>query len=120
MEKNRETGSQLRPKYDVNGLITAVITDANSHDVLMVGHMNQKALERTMKTGTVHFFSRSRQKLWMKGETSGNILSVQDIRIDCDQDSVWIVAQATGPICHTGRVSCFYRRITSDGLDPVE
>ncbi len=119
MDKERETGTKLDPKYDANGLVTAVVTDVASKNVLMVGHMNAEALDKTVETGTVHFFSRSRQKLWMKGQTSGNILEAQDIRIDCDQDALWITAKAAGPTCHTGAVSCFYRRVTKDGLAPI-
>ena len=120
MDKERETGMKLNPKYDANGLITAVITDVHSKDVLMVGHMNEEALQKTLQSGTVHFFSRSRQKLWMKGETSGNTLAVENIRIDCDQDALWIVAIAAGPTCHTGETSCFYRCVTQDGLEPCK
>ena len=119
MRNTRETGFDLNPKYDSNGLITAVITDAATKDVLMVGHMNAEALAETCTTGTVNFFSRSRQKLWMKGETSGNTLHVVEMRVDCDQDAIWIRANAAGPTCHTGAVSCFYRRIVDSGLEPI-
>ncbi len=119
MNKERETGLTLNPKYDAHGLVTAVITDSQSKDVLMIGHMNAQALQKTVASDIVHFFSRSRQTLWMKGETSGNFLHVVDIRIDCDQDALWIVAKPAGPTCHTGASSCFYRRVTEDGLEQV-
>ena len=118
MDKLRETGFELNPKYDADGLLTAVITDASTGDVLMVGHMDAEALEKTRKTGRVYFHSRSRGKLWMKGETSGNTLKLVEIRIDCDQDALWIRADANGPTCHTGATSCFYRRVTDSGLEP--
>lgn len=121
MEDNdRETGQTLRPKYDSNGLISAVVTDASSSEVLMVAFVNAEALEKTMETGFAHFYSRSRQSLWKKGETSGNVLAVSEIRIDCDQDALWILAKPSGPTCHTGQRSCFYRRISNGSLEPVK
>jgi phosphoribosyl-AMP cyclohydrolase len=119
MDNDRESGLNLNPKYDANGLVTVVVTDAGDGAVLMVGHMNAQALTLTVERDTVTFFSRSRQKLWTKGESSGHFLHVVDIRIDCDQDAVWIVARPDGPTCHTGVRSCFYRRVTKDGLKPV-
>ena len=119
MDEARDTGLELNPKYDAGGLLTAVVTDAADGVVLMVGHMNAEALAKSRDTGTVHFFSRSRQRLWQKGESSGHFLNIVEIRIDCDQDAVWIVARPDGPTCHTGVRSCFYRRIGSDGLEPV-
>jgi phosphoribosyl-AMP cyclohydrolase len=119
MDNDRESGLSLNPKYDANGLVTAVVTEAGDGAVLMVGHMNAQALALTVERSTVTFFSRSRQKLWTKGESSGHFLHVVDIRIDCDQDAVWIVARPDGPTCHTGVRSCFYRRVTKDGLKPV-
>lgn len=119
MDSERETGTELQPKYDANGLLTAVVTDASDGTVLMVGHMNAEALEKSRETGTAVFFSRSRQRLWQKGESSGHFLHIVEIRIDCDQDAVWISAKPEGPTCHTGERSCFYRRITSEGLEPV-
>jgi phosphoribosyl-AMP cyclohydrolase len=119
MDNERESGLNLNPKYDANGLITAVITDANDGAVLMVGHMNADALALTLDRGTVTFFSRSRQVLWTKGESSGYFLHVIDVRIDCDQDALWIIARPDGPTCHTGVRSCFYRRVTKAGLEPV-
>ncbi len=119
MNIERETGMVLDPKYDSNGLLTAVVTDAADGVVLMVGHMNAQALTKSRESGTVHFFSRSRQRLWQKGESSGHFLHIVEMRIDCDQDAVWIIARPDGPTCHTGVRSCFYRRIGSDGLEPV-
>lgn len=120
MDNARETGSDLNPRFDRDGLITAVVTDAASGDVLMLAHMNAQALALTVETGLAHFWSRSRQSLWKKGETSGNMLAVEDLRIDCDQDAVWIRARASGPACHTGARSCFYRRVTASGLEPID
>ncbi len=120
MDNARETGSDLNPRFDRDGLITAVVTDAASGDVLMLAHMNAQALALTVETGLAHFWSRSRQSLWKKGETSGNMLAVEDLRIDCDQDAVWIKARASGPACHTGARSCFYRRVTASGLEPID
>ena len=120
MSDLRETGSALDPKYDAAGLLTAVVTDAVSGAVLMVAHMNAAALAATRETGEAVFWSRSRGTLWRKGETSGNVLKVREIRIDCDQDAVWLICDPAGPACHTGSVSCFYRRIGPDGLEFVE
>ncbi len=119
-KNDRETGSTLNPKYDSNGLITAVVTDDSSGDLLMVAFMNANALKLTQETGVAHFYSRSRQSLWKKGETSGNILSVSELRIDCDQDAIWVKAKPAGPTCHTGAKSCFYRRIESGMLEHDE
>jgi phosphoribosyl-AMP cyclohydrolase len=116
MDQDRETGLRLDPKFDANGLITAVVTDVNGGAVLMVGHMNAEALTETRTTGRATFYSRSRQRLWTKGESSGHFLNVVEMRIDCDQDAVWLIAQPDGPTCHTHSASCFYRKITSDGL----
>ena len=119
MTDERESGLTLNPQYDANGLVTVVITDESDGAVLMVGHMNAEALAKSMETRTAVFFSRSRQRLWQKGESSGNVLHIVDIRIDCDQDAIWIVARPEGPTCHTGKRSCFYRRVTEVGLEPV-
>jgi phosphoribosyl-AMP cyclohydrolase len=112
-----EEGHALTPRFDVNGLITAVVVDADDGHVLMLAHMNREALDATVKTRIGTFFSRSRGKLWVKGETSGNRLRVTDLRIDCDQDAVLVVARVEGDgvTCHTGRRSCFYRRVEADG-----
>ena len=119
MTDARDRGLTLNPKYDDHGLITAVVTDVASGDVLMVAHMNAQALDLTVQTGLAHFWSRSRQALWKKGETSGHMLEVRDIRIDCDQDAVWVKAVPAGPTCHTGARSCFFRRVGADGLSAV-
>jgi phosphoribosyl-AMP cyclohydrolase len=111
-----EEGRTLSPKFDANGLVTCVATDARSGDLLMVAHMNAAALARTIETGEAWYFSRSRQALWRKGETSGHVQRVVEMRIDCDQDAVWIkVEQAGGAACHTGRRSCFYRAVPLGG-----
>ncbi len=116
-DSDREKGMTLNPKYDDNGLITAIVTDYNDGKLLMVAHMNEEALQETINSKVAHFFSRSRQRLWKKGETSGNFLNVEDIRVDCDQDAVWIIAKPSGPACHTGSKTCFYRRVVDEGLE---
>ena len=116
MTDPRETSSRLDPKYDANGLITAVVTHAATGDVLMVAHMNADALAATIAGGEAVFWSRSRGRLWKKGETSGHVLRVTEMRIDCDQDALWIKAEPAGPACHTGEVSCFYRRVEVGAL----
>jgi phosphoribosyl-AMP cyclohydrolase len=110
-----EEGGVLTPKFDANGLVTAVVTDAASGEVLMLAHMNAEALARSISSGDAWYFSRSRQKLWRKGETSGNTQRIVEMRVDCDQDAVWIKVEQTGPACHTGRRSCFYRTVKSGG-----
>ena len=120
MTDPRENGLTLDPRYDAAGLVTAVVTAAGRGEVLMVAHMNADALAATRATGRATFWSRSRQALWVKGETSGNFLNVREMRIDCDQDAIWIIAEPVGPVCHTGARSCFYRRIGPDGLERVE
>lgn len=111
-----EEGRALSPKFDADGLVTCVATDAGTGEVLMVAHMNAAALARTIETDEAWYFSRSRQALWRKGETSGHVQRVVEMRIDCDQDSVWIkVEQAGGAACHTGRRSCFYRAVPLGG-----
>ena len=107
MDDARDTGLELNPKFDAHGLLTAVVTDVADGAVLMVAHMNAEALARSRDSGTVHFFSRSRQKLWQKGESSGHFLNIIEMWIDCDQDAIWIVAKPDGPTCHTGVRSCF-------------
>ena len=105
-----EEGRALSPKFDADGLVTCVATDAASGDVLMVAHMNAEALARTVETGEAWYYSRSRRALWRKGESSGHVQRVTEMRIDCDQDAVWIKVEQAGPgACHTGRRSCFYR-----------
>ncbi|MBV7256824.1 phosphoribosyl-AMP cyclohydrolase [Pacificimonas sp. WHA3] len=111
-----EESRALNLKFDANGLVTAVATDAADGGLLMLAHMNAEAFQRTQETGRAHFWSRSRGRLWMKGETSGNVLTVIELRVDCDQDAVWMKVKAYGPACHTGRRSCFYRRVDGDRL----
>ena len=107
-----EEGLAFTPKFDANGLVTAVVTDAASGDVLMVAHMNAEALAKTIESGEAWYYSRSRAKLWKKGESSGHLQRVVEIRVDCDQDAVWLkVEQAGAGACHTGRRSCFYRTV---------
>jgi phosphoribosyl-AMP cyclohydrolase len=104
-----EEGSALTPKFDADGLVTCVATDAASGDVLMVAHMNAEALAKTVATGEAWYYSRSRRALWRKGETSGHVQRVVEMRVDCDQDAVWIRVEQVTAACHTGRRSCFYR-----------
>jgi len=113
-----EEGPILAPRFDAHGLVTAVAVDAASGEVLMLGHMNAEALRLTIETGDVHYYSRSRRKLWKKGETSGEVQQVVEILTDCDQDAMVIRVRQTGrgAACHTGRRSCFYRRVTRDGV----
>jgi phosphoribosyl-AMP cyclohydrolase len=107
-----EEGLALAPKFDADGLLTCVATDAGSGEVLMVAHMNADALAKTIATGEAWYFSRSRRRLWRKGETSGHVQRVVELRVDCDQDAVWIKVEQAGPgACHTGRRSCFYRAV---------
>ena len=105
----------FEPRYDAAGLVTAVVTHAETGALLMVAHMNAEALRLTIETGDAWYWSRSRSELWRKGATSGHVQKVQEMRIDCDQDAVWIrVEQSGGGACHTGRRSCFYRAVTND------
>ena len=108
---DREEGLTLKPKFDASGLITCVATDAASGEVLMVAHMNDEALRKTIESGEAWYFSRSRNALWRKGETSGHTQRVVEMRMDCDQDAVWLRVEQKGAACHTGRRSCFYRRV---------
>ncbi len=111
----RETGLNLDPKWDQHGLIQAVATDATTGELLMVAHMNAAALAATLATGEAHYWSRSRHEVWHKGATSGNTQAVVELRIDCDQDALWLKVRPAGPACHTGARSCFYRAVGSDG-----
>lgn len=108
------------PRFDARGLLSAVAVDAASGRVLMVAFMDAKALQATRRTGQAHFHSRSRGKLWMKGETSGHVLKVEEILVDCDQDALVLRCRPAGPTCHTGAQSCFYRRLGREGLEVVE
>ncbi|MBL8585086.1 MAG: phosphoribosyl-AMP cyclohydrolase [Rhizobiaceae bacterium] len=123
-----EEGDVFSPRFDDAGLVTAVVTDATDGMLLMVAHMNAEALALTLETGIAHYWSRSRDMLWKKGETSGNFQRVAEMRTDCDQDAVWLRVHVEGhdATCHTGRRSCFYRivsdeggvaRLTADGSD---
>lgn len=103
------------PRYDTAGLVTAVVIDHTSSRLLMVAHMDAEAIVRTRTTGLAHFHSRSRGRLWMKGETSGHVLQVIEIRVDCDQDALELRVEAAGPACHTLASTCFYRRMTPNG-----
>ncbi|WP_035643098.1 phosphoribosyl-AMP cyclohydrolase [Bradyrhizobium sp. ORS 375] len=107
----REEGLAFLPKFDAAGLVTCVTTDAVSGDVLMVAHMNDEALRKTIATGEAWYFSRSRNALWRKGESSGQTQRVVEMRTDCDQDAVWLRVEQRGAACHTGRHSCFYRKV---------
>ncbi len=113
---DRESGSRFMPKFDDRGLLTAVVCDAKSGKFLMVAFMNEEALKATRETGFAHFWSRSRRSLWKKGETSGNMLSVQEIMVDCDQDALILACEPAGPVCHTGAQSCFFRRLDGEAL----
>lgn len=111
-----ETTLSFIPKFGADGLIPAIVTDQATGEVLMFAHMNAEALRQTMATGFAHFWSRSRAKLWKKGEDSGNLLRVGELRTDCDQDVLWlaVTAQGAGVACHTGERSCFYRRVVAN------
>ncbi len=117
--EEREKGNVFAPRFDASGLLTAVVVDDGSGEVLVVAHMNAEALGATLATGKVHFWSRSRGKLWMKGETSGHVLTVARILVDCDQDALVIRAVPAGPTCHTGAQSCFYRELDVGEGSPV-
>lgn len=107
-----EEGLDFAPQFGADGLVTAVVTDAKSGDVLMVAHMNKDALSRTIESGEAWYYSRSRKKLWKKGESSGHVQRVIELRVDCDQDALWLKVDPLGPgACHTGRRSCFYRLV---------
>ncbi len=105
----------LRPKFNADGLIAAIVQDADSGDVLMLAWMNAEALSATLQTGKATYWSRSRGELWVKGETSGHTQAVVDVRIDCDQDAVLLRVKQTGAACHTHRPNCFYRTVQADG-----
>ena len=108
-----EEGAAFTPRFNGDGLITAIVTDAADGVLLMVAHMNAEALALTLESGIAHFWSRSRGRLWKKGETSGNVLEVVELRTDCDQDAIWVKVNVAGShaTCHTGRRSCFYRTV---------
>ena len=106
-----EEGAILAPKFDSDGLIPCAVTDHQSGAVLMFAYMNAQALALTIETGEAHYWSRSRSELWRKGATSGHVQKVVDLRVDCDQDALWMVVEQTGAACHVGYMSCFYRSI---------
>jgi phosphoribosyl-AMP cyclohydrolase len=107
-----EEGLGFAPQFGADGLITAVVTDVHSGDVLMVAHMNAQAVAKTIETGEAWYYSRSRRKLWKKGESSSHVQRVVELRVDCDQDALWLKVEQQGPgACHTGRRSCFYRAV---------
>ncbi|MGE0282878.1 MAG: phosphoribosyl-AMP cyclohydrolase [Rhizobiaceae bacterium] len=125
-----EEGADFTPKFDAHGLLTAVVTDSRDGMLLMVAHMNAEALGLTLQTGIAHYWSRSRKAIWKKGETSGNLQRVVEMRTDCDQDAVWLKVEVSGhdATCHTGRRSCFYRTValnnghaalSPDGSTPI-
>lgn len=114
------TGAPFTPRFGADGLLTAVAVDAASGAVLMVAHMDAEALAATRETGFAHFHSRSRGRLWKKGESSGHVLAVARILVDCDQDALVIECRPAGPACHTGADSCFYRALDGDVLRPVK
>jgi phosphoribosyl-AMP cyclohydrolase len=114
-----EHGTHFAPRFGEDGLISAVVLDAASKDVLVVAFMNADALAATRDSGKVTFWSRSRQKLWMKGETSGHVLHVRRMLVDCDQDALVIYADPAGPTCHTGARSCFYRELDPHAPDEL-
>lgn len=129
-KRQLEEGKTFTPRFDANGLVTAVVTDASDGMLLMVAHMNAQALALTLQTGIAHYWSRSRNALWKKGETSGNLQQVLEIRTDCDQDAIWLRVKVSGhdATCHTGRRSCFYRTVAlvdgkgtlaGDGSEPL-
>lgn len=118
-KRELEAAGAFTPRFDEHGLVTAVVTDARDGELLMVAHMNAQALALTIETGIAHYWSRSRRALWKKGETSGNLQTVIEMRTDCDQDAVWLKVQVAGhdATCHTGRRSCFYRTVSRDGSE---
>ena len=113
--KEQDETGQLRPKFDADGLIAAIAQDATTGEVLMLAWMNAEALQKTISTGRATYWSRSRAALWTKGETSGNVQQVLEIRVDCDQDAIVLFVHQTGGACHTGRQSCFYRALSDSG-----
>ena len=117
---DRELGSAFLPRFDSQGLLTAIAVDSTSRDVLMVAFMDAEALAKTRETGLAHFHSRSRGRLWLKGETSGHFLRIEEMRVDCDQDALVMLVRPEGPACHTGARSCFYRKLDGDRLTRLD
>lgn len=112
-----EEGSAFAPRFDANGLIVCVTVEASTREILMVAYMNQLALDKTIETGIAHYWSRSRNALWRKGDTSGQVQRVVSLSVDCDQDAIQLMVEAggDGKACHTGRKSCFYRNLSNEG-----
>lgn len=117
--QDREQGAGFMPKYDASGLLAAIVQDSATREVLMFAFMDAEAMARTRETGIAHFHSRSRGRLWMKGETSGHVLKVDRLMVDCDQDAVVLLCTPAGPACHTGERSCFYRQLDGDELTRI-
>jgi phosphoribosyl-AMP cyclohydrolase len=116
---DREQGGAFLPRFDAQGLLTGIAVDSRTREILMVAFMDAEAVAKTRETGLAHFHSRSRGKLWLKGESSGHFLRVEEIRVDCDQDALVMLVRPEGPACHTGATSCFYRVLEDDRLVPV-
>jgi phosphoribosyl-AMP cyclohydrolase len=113
---DREAGTAFLPKFDGQGLLSGVVIDFATREVLMVAFLDREALDATLETGFAHFHSRSRGRLWKKGESSGHVLKVLELRVDCDQDALVMICKPHGPACHTGAATCFYRRIEDGAL----
>lgn len=108
----------IRPEFEKgNGLVPVIVQDVHSHQVLMLAYMNAESFEKTIQTRLATYYSRSRQQLWLKGETSGHYQHVKDILIDCDEDTILLLVEQDGAACHTGHYSCFYRNIEGDNID---
>jgi phosphoribosyl-AMP cyclohydrolase len=118
-DQDREQGGAFLPRFDAAGLISAIVQDSTSGEVLMFAFMDAEALAKTRETGFAHFHSRSRGRLWMKGETSGHVLRVDALLVDCDQDALVLKCSPAGPACHTGERSCFYRRLDGESLTRI-
>lgn len=115
---NADETTKLSPNFGKDGLIAAIAQDAKTKDILMIAWMNEDAFQKTLETGEAHYWSRSRKELWHKGATSGAVQTVHELRIDCDQDAILLLVEQAGQgACHTGRRSCFYRRIEADKKD---
>lgn len=118
--EDREQGTAFLPRFDSSGLLIAIAVDVDTDEILMVAYMDAEALEKTRETGLAHFHSRSRGRLWLKGETSGHFLRIREIRVDCDQDALLLIVKPEGPACHTGARSCFYRTLDGEKLTRLE
>ncbi|WP_457796886.1 phosphoribosyl-AMP cyclohydrolase [Methylocystis sp. S23] len=118
--RDLEEGTEFTPRFDANGLIVCVTVEAATREILMVAYMNQLALDKTIETGVAHYWSRSRNALWRKGDTSGQVQRVLSLSVDCDQDALMLAVEAggDGKACHTGRKSCFYRKVVTEGGAP--